>query len=110
MVVVGAHPSIGSWCAQKAITFIDQMEAELEPVTVEVSVEELQVLHTASKELLTKLTPKLSDKECTYIKYALCTQDIPGMKVLIKDHKPMRDGKYKLRLFIPSTNFSSCFS
>ena len=32
------------------------------------------------------------------------------MKVLIKDHKPMEDGKYKLRLFIPEKDFSACFS
>ena len=90
--------------------FIDQMETELEPVTFKVSVEELQVLHRAAKELLTKLTPKLYQDEFTYINHTLRTRAVPGLKVLIKDHKPMKDGKYKLRLFIPETNFSACFS
>ena len=49
----------------------------------------------------------MASKEQQYIEQSLKSKAIPSPKLLIKDHKPKKNGEYPTRLIIPATNFAS---
>ena len=52
----------------------------------------------------------LSKAEFKYIVAALESRAIPTPRLLIKNHKPRRNGEYPTRLVVPATNFTAGFA
>ena len=48
--------------------------------------------------------------EFNYVVGVLESRSLPTPQLLIKNHKPLRDGEYPTRLVVPVTNFTAGFA
>mmetsp|Transcript_59901 Transcript_59901/g.71329 ORF Transcript_59901/g.71329 Transcript_59901/m.71329 type:complete len:212 (-) Transcript_59901:780-1415(-) len=89
---------------------ITRMEEQLEPVADEILVKDLKRILNDAEETLKTFENYLGRDEKAFIERTLKTKQIPSSELLIKDHKARKNGQFPLRLVIPTTNFTACFS
>ena len=74
---------------------------------------DLQVAYDNGLDLAKKVFKEdklISSKEHKYLMKRIRAKSIPSLKIRIKDHKPIINGMYKVKLIIPYTNYLSGFS
>jgi len=79
-------------------------------VADEISVRDLKKILNDAEDTLKTVEKELGRDEKEYIERTLHTKQIPSPELLIKDHKARKNGQFPLRLVIPATNFTACFS
>mmetsp|Transcript_59900 Transcript_59900/g.71327 ORF Transcript_59900/g.71327 Transcript_59900/m.71327 type:complete len:290 (-) Transcript_59900:549-1418(-) len=89
---------------------ITRMEEQLEPMADEILVKGLKRILNDAEETLKTFENYLGRDEKAFIERTLKTKQIPSSELLIKDHKARKNGQFPLRLVIPTTNFTACFS
>ena len=62
-----------------------------------------------AREFLQEIRPNLNQREYGYILETINSKAIPAPKLLIKDHKKMKNGHLPTRLIVPATNFIAAF-
>ena len=71
----------------------------------------VMALYENANSLLEKLKLDLSVKEEEFVRQSLATRAILSPKLLIKDHKPIKENReFPTRLVIPATNFTATLS
>jgi GIY-YIG catalytic domain len=89
--------------------YINQMAFHLTRNAKEINRSRLTEVADEASSLLETISHFLSSDERRLLVASINSRAIPTPKLLIKDHKPMKNGNFPTRLVIPASNFTAAF-